>query len=179
MHISNISAIRRMLTKEAADTLVHAFVSSRLDHCNSLLYGLPASTLNKLQLIQSHAARVVTGARKCDRITPVFRELYWLTVSQRIIFKLLTLTYQVVHGQAPMYLCELAVRYRPGRALRAADDPTRLAEPRTRGKYGDHSFAVAGPSLWNDLPCSVKAAESVHSFKRQLKTLLFGRTGGQ
>ena len=61
MHISNIRAIRRMLTKEAADTLVHAFVSSWLDNCNSLLYGLPASTPNKLQLIQNHAAPVVTG----------------------------------------------------------------------------------------------------------------------
>ena len=179
IHISNISAIRRMLTKEAAETLVHAFVSSRLDYCNSLLYRLPASTLNKLQLIQNHAARVVTGARKYDRITPVLRKLHWLPMSQRIIFKLLTLTYQAVHGQAPVYLCELAVRYRPGRTLRSADDPTRLAEPPTRSKYGDRSFAVAGPSLWNDLPRSMREAESVHSFKRQLKTLLFGRTYGQ
>ena len=128
IHISNIwfSAIRRMLTNEAAETLVHAFVSSRLDYCNSLLCGLPASTLNKLQLIQNHAARVVTGARKYDRITPVLRKLQWLPMSQRIIFKLHTLTYQAVHGQAPVYLCELAVRYRPGRTLRSADDPTRL-----------------------------------------------------
>ena len=104
----------------------------------------------------------------------MLRELHWLPVSQRIIFKLLTLIYQAVHGQAPVYLCELAVRYRPGSALRSADDPTLLAEPRTRGKYGDRGFAVAGPSLWNDLPRSMREAESVHSFKRQLKTLLFG-----
>ena len=81
MHISNISAFRRMLTKDAAETLVHAFVSSRLDYCNSLLYGLPASTLKKLQLIQNHAARVVTGAWKYDRITPVLRKLHWLPMS--------------------------------------------------------------------------------------------------
>ena len=66
MHISNISAIHKMLTKEAAETLVHAFVSGWLNYCNSLLYGLPASTLNKLQLIQNHAAGVVTGAQKYD-----------------------------------------------------------------------------------------------------------------
>ena len=168
-----------MLTKEATETLVHAFISSQLDYCNSLLYGLPASTLNKLQLIQNHAARVVTGAQKYDRITPVLRKLHWLPMSQRIIFKLLTLTYQAVHGQAPVYLCELAVHYRPGCTLRSADDPTPLAEPRTRSKYGDCSFAVAGPSLWNDLPRSMREAESVHSFKRELKTLLFGRTYGQ
>ena len=89
------------------------------------------------------------------------------------------LTYWAVHGQALVYLCKLAVCYRPERALRSADDPTRLAEPRTRGKYGDRSFAVAGHFLWNDLPRSMREAEFVHSFKRQLKTLLFGRTYGQ
>ena len=179
IHISNISAIHRMVTNEAAETLVHAFVSSWLDYCNSLLYGLPASTLNNLQLIQNHAAQVVTGAQKYDQITSVLCKLHWLPMSQCIIFKLLTLTYQAVHGQASVYLCELAVRYRPGCTLRSADDPTRLAEPRTHSKYGDHSFAVAGPSLWDDLPRSMREAESVHSFKRQLKTLLFGYAYGQ
>ena len=82
----------------------------------------------------------MTGARKYDRITPVLRQLHWLPVSQRIIFKLLMLTYQAVHGQARLYLCELAVRYGPGRALRSADDLTRLAEPRTRGKFGNRRF---------------------------------------
>ena len=88
-----------------------------------VVYGLLVSTLNKLQLTQNHAARVVTGARKYDRITHVLRELYWLPVSQHIISKQLTLTYHAVHGQATVYLCELAVRYRPGHALRSADDP--------------------------------------------------------
>ena len=72
-----------------------------------------------------------------------------------------------MHEQAPVYLCELAVRYRPGRALLSADDPTRLAEPRTRGKYGNRSFAVAGPSLWNDLYTSRVSAlfqEAVKDF---------------
>lgn len=179
LHISNISAIRKMLTREAAETLVHAFITSRLDYCNSLLYGLPDTTLRKLQLIQNHVARVVTGTRKYDRITPVLHQLHWLPMSQRIIYKLLKLTYQAVHGMGPVYLCELAVPYRPGRALRSADDPTRLAVPRTRGKYGDRSFAVAGPSLWNDLPRSLREADSVLAFKAQLKTLLFQRTYGQ
>ena len=88
------------------------------------------------------------------------------------------LTYQAVHRQTPVYMCELAVRYGPGRALCSADNLTRLAEPRTRGKYGDRSFPVAGPSLWNDLSRTIREAESVHSFRRQLKTLLFGRTHG-
>ena len=133
-----------------------------------------------MQLIQNHAARVVTAVRKYDPITPVLRELHPLPVSQRIIFKLLMLTYQAVHRHAPMYLCKLAVRCRPGRALRSAQDPTRLTHQRTCSQYGEHSFAVAAPPPpWNDLPRSLREVESEQSFKKQLsKTLLFGRTYG-
>ena len=134
MRISNISAICRMLTREAAETLVHAFVSSWLDYRNSL-YGLPASSLNKLHRIQNHAAWVVTGAWKYHWITPVLHELHWLPMSQRIIFKLLTLTCQIMHRQAPMYLCELAIHYWPGCTLHSTDDPTHQAELHTHGNW--------------------------------------------
>jgi len=67
---------------------MHAFVSSRLDYCNSLLYGVSDELLQKLQVIQNTAVRVVTGERKFDHITPVLRERHWLPISQRIRFKL-------------------------------------------------------------------------------------------
>ena len=63
---------------------MHAFVSSRLDYCNSLLYGVGDELLQKLQVIQNAAARVLTGARKFDHITPVHRELHWLAVAARL-----------------------------------------------------------------------------------------------
>ena len=61
---------------EAAKTLVHAFVSSRLDYCNCLLYGVSDGLLKKLQVVQNLAARVVTGAGKFDHITPVLFDLH-------------------------------------------------------------------------------------------------------
>ena len=70
-HLRNISKIRKFLTKESTEILTYAFVSSKLDHCNSLLYGFPAYQLNKLQLIQNTAAHVVSFARKNDHVTPV------------------------------------------------------------------------------------------------------------
>jgi len=77
------------LVLEAAKTLVHAFISRRLDYCNSLLYGVSDSLLAKLQTVQNAAARVITGTRrKFNHITPVLRDLYWLPVRQRITFKL-------------------------------------------------------------------------------------------
>ena len=59
-HLRNISSVRRSLTREAAEKLVHAFISSRLDTCNSLLFNLPDKLITKLQRIQNMAARIVT-----------------------------------------------------------------------------------------------------------------------
>ena len=70
-------AVRRSLTTEAAHTLVHAFVSSRLDYCNSLLFNVGKE---RLQGIQNAAARLVTGSRKYDHIAPVLRSLHWLPI---------------------------------------------------------------------------------------------------
>jgi len=87
--------IRSSLTLEAAKTLVHAFISIRLDNCNSLLYEASDSLLAMLQTVQNAAASVITGTRKFDHITPVLRDLYWLPVRQRISFKLAMMVLQV------------------------------------------------------------------------------------
>ena len=81
--------VRTSLTSDAAKTLVHAFISSRLDYCNSLLYGIGDGLVKKLQAVPNSAARVVTGTRKYDHITPVLRDLHWLPVRHRIDFKVL------------------------------------------------------------------------------------------
>ena len=83
---------------------LHAFISSRLDNCNSILFGFPDKELNKLQRIQNMAARVITLSKKRDHIPPVMYKLHWLTIHARIVFKLLLLTYKALNGQAPTYI---------------------------------------------------------------------------
>ena len=60
----------------SAKTLVHAFISSRLDYCNSLLVGAAYCVIRKLQEVQNAAARLITGTRKFDHITPILRDLH-------------------------------------------------------------------------------------------------------
>ena len=48
-YLYNLRRIRKYLSKDNTKTLIHAFISSRVDYCNSLLYGLPEYQLNKLQ----------------------------------------------------------------------------------------------------------------------------------
>jgi len=92
-------------------------VLTRLDGGNATLAGLPARQLNRLQYVLHAAARLVYGARKFDHVTPLLRELYWLSVPERITFKLATLVFRCLHGTAPAYLTESFNR--------AADDVSR------------------------------------------------------
>ena len=83
--------------------LVHAYVTSRLDYCNSILYGLPKYQLSKLKRIQNMAARLITDTMKFDHINPVLYNLHWPPVNYRIQFKILTITFKAIHGMAPSY----------------------------------------------------------------------------
>ena len=83
-HVRNISKIRKYLTKESLEVLIHAFVTSKLDYCNSLLYGLPKSLIRKLQSVQNSAARIVTLSRKYDHTTPALTQLHNCSFSHRL-----------------------------------------------------------------------------------------------
>ena len=93
-HIRNISAIRKLIPQTAAAALVHSLVTSRLDYCNSLLYGVPACKLKQLQRVQNIAARVVTLTRCSpeNRITPILKSLHWIPIKIRVDFKILLMT---------------------------------------------------------------------------------------
>ena len=82
------------LTSDAAKTLVQAFVTFCLDYCSLLLFGVSNYLMQKVQSIQNVAARLITGTRRCEHITPVLQELDWLPVRQRVEFKLACLVHQ-------------------------------------------------------------------------------------
>ena len=87
--------------------LVHAFITSRVDDCNSLLFGLPNYQLNKLQRVLNALARLVCNAPRFCHISLLLRGLHWLPVKARIEFKILLITFKAIHGLAPKYLCDL------------------------------------------------------------------------
>ena len=72
---------------ETAGTVACSTVGARLDYCNSILYGTSAGNLGKIQRVINTLARVVSGARKCDHITPVLADLHWLPIASRIRFE--------------------------------------------------------------------------------------------
>lgn len=125
--LRNISKLRTLLSKAELEMIIHAFISSRSDYCNSLFTCLTQKELHRLQAVQNSAARLLTHTSKRAHITLVLAELHWLPIHLRIHFK-------------------------------------------TRG---DQAFQAVAPRLWNALPLSLHTLNSVESFKKQLKTLLF------
>ena len=104
IYLRNIADIRRCLSHDVAEKLIHAFVTSRLDYSNGLLFGMSAASLRKLQGVQNTAVRILTGSRKYDHITPVLRQLHWLPMEYRVQYKILLGTYKAMQGQAPSYI---------------------------------------------------------------------------
>ena len=103
LHIRNIRKIRHLLTQSITEKLVHAFITGSLDYCSSILYGIPKRLIQRLQRIQNTAARLVTRTNRDDHMTPVLKSLHWLPVQERIIFKVLLLTYKTIYGSSPSY----------------------------------------------------------------------------
>ena len=90
-HIRTISRRRKNLSTQTTEILIHAFVTSKLDHCNSLLYNVKKRHKKKLQSVQNAAARLIARSRKCDHITRILVNLHWLPVSEGIKFNILLL----------------------------------------------------------------------------------------
>ena len=87
-HLRTLSKIRRYLSYDTTKVLINAFVISRLDNCNSLMYGLPKYLIDRVQHVFNCAAKLITLSKKYDHVTPLLIELHWLPVEYRIIFKI-------------------------------------------------------------------------------------------
>lgn len=172
-HLKNISKLRPMLSKSNAETLIHAFMTSRLDYCNALLGGCSARLLNKLQLVQNAAARVLTRTRKFDHISPVLSTLHWLPIEHRIQFKIMLMTYKALNGLAPQYLSDLIFHYNPSRPLRSQSSGQLVIPRIIKSSAGGRSFSYLAPKLWNNLPSVVREADTLCQFKSRLKTHLY------
>ena len=113
--------LRKFISTEVTKLLVHAFVTSHLDYCNSLLSGVPQHHLNRLQKILNAAARLVCLVPKFDHITPYLIDLHWLPVEFRITFKVSFFMFKALNGTAPRYILDLIRKSSLRSSLRSSD----------------------------------------------------------
>jgi len=175
--LRQLRVICRSLSKDVLKTLLHAFVSSRLDYCNALFYGLPKCDIKRLQAVQNAAARLFGGLRKYDHITPMMRDqLHWLPITQRINYKIAVLAYKSIERQAPDYLtamCQLAADSAGLTRNRSATNRNLIPSSWNTVSHGKRSFYYSAPAVWNNLPVYIRQQRSFLVFRNELKTYLF------
>ena len=189
----SLRRIRKYLSHQATESLIHAFIFSHIDYCNGLLNGVSKHLINKLQRIQNMAARLVYKLPKFSHVTPLLIKLHWLPVEYRIRYKILLFTFKAIHQLAPHYINNMFTKksttYRSwltsitrniefvnGNVLGeiAFNDIIYLAVPRTKSAtFKQRSLVVSGPQLWNSLPTEIKMENSMDGFKKEIKTHLF------
>ena len=103
-YLYDLRRIRKYLSKDNTMTLAHAFISSKIDYCSSLLYSLPEYQLNKLQHVQNMCARLICSESKYCHITPLLVDLHWLPEKFRIESEILLIVLKIFRGLAPSYL---------------------------------------------------------------------------
>jgi len=175
--LRQLRTIRRSVPLPVFQLLVVALVLSRLDYCNSLLIYLLASLIQRLQSVQNAAARLIFNMRRSEHIIDALTSVHWLRVPERIIFKVATLTFRALHGTAPPYMTSQFTRVAgmPNRRrLRSASSNQRDVPSIHLSTVGSRAFPVAGAKVWNSLPDDVTSAPTLSTFRRHLKTYLFG-----
>src|SRR5664279_3647928 len=147
-HLRRLRQIRSCLNEDSAKTVAVALVLSRIDYCNAILAGLPETTLQPLTRVLHTAARTVLKLSRKDHITPALQSLHWLPVKERIKFKLCLVMHNIVNNHSPSYLTDMVTacsELHGSRQLRSASNLA-FAVRRTKLKFGERAFAVAGPS---------------------------------
>ena len=176
-YLHNMRRIRKYLSRSVTQSLVHAFITSRVDYCNSLLYGLPNLHIIKLQRIQNAAAPLVTGTpRFCHITRPLFFHFHWLPLSYRISFnEILLLPFKCLYGRAPNYLIDFITIKKHSRYSLRSNESVFLELPgiKTHPTLGDRAFQSAAPYLWNALPSAIRNIKTLDTFKTAVNTHFF------
>lgn len=179
--LRQLRVVSRSLSHDAAVVLVHAFVTSRIDHCCSILIGLPLGVLGRLDRVLRSAARLVGHIPKYASVSAYMRDvLHWLPVAQRISYRIASLVSRCLLGCAPSYLCDLCRPVSDVVARRALRSSTRgeLLVPRARSSLRQRrAFSVVGPSTWNGLPLELRLLylNNLPAFHKSLKSFFFSR----
>ena len=174
--LRRLASIRRFLTSTATATLVSAFVLSRIDYCNSLLFGSTHDVTSHFQRLQNYAARVILRLPKSSSITRHLKSLHWLPVKVRSTYKIAWLCYHCHSSTAPSFVTGMLHRkplHTRNSRSSSCSMPLLNRPAHSMATLGDRSFTFASSSVWNSIPNDVRCAPSLSSFKSRLKTYLF------
>ena len=175
-HLWNIHKIKGKLDFESAKTIKQALILSKVDYCNSLLLVTTLYQLDKLQCTQNMACQVVLKLRKYDRVTEPMSTLQWLCIQERIKYKVVSVMFNCLKGNAPQHLIHLLTKrntsgkYDYLQLTSFCQHLTRIIGPSV------HHFASARPRIWNYPSAEVHKLDIIEMFMRKLKIHLFTKS---
>ena len=169
--LAQISRVKHVLDRNQLVTVINALVFSKLLYCSTVWSNTSNKNICRLQSVQNFAARIITGTRKFDHITPALRDLRWLPIKQKLFFRDAVIAFKCMTGQAPHYLSDqfttrLAVT---GRAIRSCQ---LLNIPLYKSSTGQRPFYYLMVHIWNNLDSTLKTAKSISTFKFYVKNKL-------
>jgi len=173
-HLRRLRQIRWRVGKEVTTRLVIAFITSRLDYCNSVLAGLPQATLEPRQRVQLAAVRLILELNMRDHLTPGLIQLLWLPIRYHVQFKLCSIMQSIHVSRCPAYMAD-CVRSVVGSATRSGLCSAESALNFTlklRSMFGERYISHAGPAAWNPFPSALREV-AVYFFRNRLKRTCF------
>ena len=173
--LGQINRVKHAFDRKTLITIINSLVFSKMFYCSSVWSNTAEKNLKKLQTVQNFAARrIVTGTRKFDHITPVLKDLKWLPVKLQLYYRDAILAYKCMNGHAPSYLSSQLIK-RWDVSKRSTRSSQLLNIPLYKTASGQRSFYYHTVSLWNSLDTSLKLSDSVHIFKKNMKTQLLNQ----
>jgi len=160
--------------------VIARLVLLRIDYCNAVIAGPPASSPTPLQRLPNAAARLVLGLDRRTHMTPALKRLYWFSVKYRALFKLATLMHRGLHRCCPAYATDIVTLNDSDTVvlcLRPSTTRAAIMKP-TRTQFSRRAFSVAGPDIWNSLPPEIRLTENCYWFCLICITLLISVTHG-
>ena len=169
--LGQISRVKHVFRKNILVTIINSLVFSKLYYCSSVWSNTSASNIRKLQGVQNFAARIVSGTRKFDHVTPVLKNLRWIPVKSHLYLRDAILAFKSMTGQVPIYLSSNFIS-RGNISSRATRSSTQLNIPFFKTKSGQRTFYYRTVALWDALKPHFKLSESVTIFKLKMKAFL-------
>ena len=169
-----LNRIKDRLNTNMRISVVQTLGLSLINYCIKI-YGTANQTqIHRVQKLQNFAAKIAVGkVRKYDHATPHINTLKWLKIEQKYMYDIGLFIFKILNNQVPSWVLPLATIGTT--SLIQTRQQHNLVIPRTSTLTGERNLAVRGPTLWNDLPISVREASNVNAFKNKVKNHYFNR----
>ena len=165
--LCQINRTKYILDKQIISTIITALVFSKLYYCSAMWASTSKRNIEKLQNVLNFAARILTGTKKHQHITPVLQQLQWLPASSIIKLRESVMAYKCVKGLAPAYLCERFVKR--SNIYNRTRNKDKLQIPKYKSNSGQRTFLYRATTIWNSLSEELRNSDNVKIFKQKLQ----------